>query len=257
MTRLGLLLIICCTFEVHAKTKARVSAEMGLNSAWMHFAEFDGQNKRLLTESGWLPGLRGAINWSYLGLELSGSVEMFQGQVGYDGQAKDVQTQTVQPHKTSTDTLLVNVGTQLLLSMDIERHWWLLTSINRGAWNRQIQAKNGVTGLNEYYRWWQLAGGVQYRLYPHAYIQASGLWMTNAHLDVNSSVGSGRIELPKGSGLSLRFSVPLGKQDPWIVQGAYSFEQFPRSKTEIIGTKTFAEPKNQRQLFSLGLSKAF
>lgn len=256
MARLGLWLLILCAFEANAAAKAKVSAELGLNGAWMYFAEFNAQNDRLLTESGWIPGLQGAINWSYLGLELTGSVQMYQGKVKYDGQAKSI-FGVAKPYQSTTDTLLVNTGLQLLLSMDIERRWWLETSISRNSWNRKILGGEGVGRLAEHHRWWKLSAGAQYRMFPKAYLQGSLSWMPGAYLDVSTAIASGRVEQPDGSGVNLKISYPFGHGGLWRFHGGYSYEYFPRSQIVTDGSTLMNQPQNERHLFNLGFAKQF
>jgi hypothetical protein len=120
--------------------------------------EYDAAGQVLLSERGWLPGvrLRGEYKKDDWRFGLSG--EIFGNDVDYDGR-----TQGGMPFRTDTGTLQSRLGFNLgfALSPDVN----LIGALEWDYWKRRIKGHSGVLGIDERFTSWRLIGGADFSLW--------------------------------------------------------------------------------------------
>lgn len=136
-----------------------VSYHGQIDASVRHFEyqEFGDSGNSLNKENGFLPGLRILGAASLNDINLSVAAEVFDGTVAYDGHL-----QTGQPYTTDTDTRLVHfsVGASWQPQTSLTR---LFFSLQRDAWERDIQSKGLISGLFEEYSWYTIKLGMAQR----------------------------------------------------------------------------------------------
>jgi hypothetical protein len=129
----------------------------GLGVRHVRMTELDMSGQVLVTERGWLPGVRlraenGMENWRF---GISGDVH--GNDISYDGR-----TQNGVPFKTDTDTLQSRVGIDV--SRSITATTLLVAGLEWDFWKRRIKGHSGVLGMDERYTSWRLLGGTEFNL---------------------------------------------------------------------------------------------
>ncbi len=106
-------------------------------------------------ETGFLPGITLAAILPYRRIDNTLEFSIYDGQADYDGQ-----TQAGQPHQTTTEETIYRLMYKLSWSpLSTEAAFYGKTYWQQ--WDRDIQSKNGVSGLFERYQWWTVEAGAQ------------------------------------------------------------------------------------------------
>lgn len=155
---------------------AGVAIGAGIGVAAMHFEfeEFDAQDRRLVKESGWLPGVSANFDVRRRRASLSVDLNYFGGDVDYDGQ-----TSSAVPLNSSTDQRMLDASFSAAYRLPLQIPPRVLVHAG-GAyrhWSRDIQSVGRVSGLDETYRWWRAEAGARLR-WP----SANGSWLLDARL---------------------------------------------------------------------------
>jgi hypothetical protein len=140
---------------LHVSSSAFAQWEFSVHTGgrYVRMDEFDDDGKRLVRESGWLPGIGvGAkYNWTDWHIRLAG--ELYRNDITYDGQL-----QNGAPFKSETETdqqrITLEVGKRI--SDTIE----LLAAAEHDIWRRDIQGR-GRIGLHERYSSWRFLAGAR------------------------------------------------------------------------------------------------
>ena len=122
----------------------------GIILADFDFQEFDEDGDRLLTESGFLPGIEAGWTWHRDRLALAVDASYLNGEVDYNGQ-----TQAGAPLSTNTDEEIGDIeasATGYFFSRD---NWQAGARLGAGYrhWQRDIQPTATTSGLSETYTW--------------------------------------------------------------------------------------------------------
>ena len=247
-------ILLCHSAVTFAETHLTISP----SSLHFDYTEFSTTDQVLNNETGWLPGLEANLshaitsNWA-----VSINTSYYQGTVDYDGR-----TQQGVPHTTDTDTNLFRLGARLdrLIYKDIR----LFAGAQTHQWQRDIQDKDNISGIDETYEW------LEYSLGLNTYIvitkkdkinlEASYLLIRNATVFVDLSrvdLGTTTLDLGDGTGGRLNLSwLHQYKNDLNLGLGLF-FEgwQFGRSNTRQLENGTsiifVTEPRSETRNIGL------
>jgi len=155
---------------------AGVAIGAGIGVAAMHFEfeELDAQDRRLVKESGWLPGVSADFQVRRRRATLSVDLNYFGGDVDYDGQ-----TSSGAPLNSSTDQRVLDASFSAAYRLPLQIPPRVLVHAG-GAyrhWSRDIQSVGSVSGLDETYRWWRAEAGARLH-WP----SGNGSWLLDARL---------------------------------------------------------------------------
>lgn len=121
---------------------------------YVRMEEFDDRGKRLVRESGWLPGIGISTKYGWTDWHIRLAGELYRNDISYDGQL-----QSGAPFKSETETdqrrIQLEVGRRI--SDTIE----LLAAAEYDLWRRDIQGRGRVSGLHERYSSWRLLAGAR------------------------------------------------------------------------------------------------
>lgn len=149
-------------------------AAIGVAALHFEFEEFDAQDRRLVRESGWLPGVAGGFSLRRQRLTLSADFEYYAGDTDYDGR-----TSAGAPVNSSTDQRMLDAAFNAAwqLPIDIPPQVYVHAGGGWRHWKRDIQSVGAVSGLDERYRWWRAEAGMQLR-WP----AGDGQWLVDARV---------------------------------------------------------------------------
>lgn len=196
-------LLLCNAALSIAGTQLTISPSL----LYFDYTEFSTTDQILDTETGWLPGLEAGLrhaitpDWSvYI------NTSYYSGTVDYDGQ-----TQSGTPHATVTDTDLFRLGARL--NRFIYKDVFLFAGIQRHRWNRDIQDKNNVSGIDETYEWTEYSLGIDtdfaITIKDRINLEASFLLIRDATIFVDLtrvSLGTTTLDLGDDTGARLNLS---------------------------------------------------
>jgi len=210
--------------------QAAIDWRLAVDMKSFDYREF--HNGQLLDlESGWLPGLAGALDWRQGKWSLTPEVAWHSGQVDYDGQ-----TQTGIPHDTDTDTELLRYGLTAGYLLPATRwHWRLTAAFQRMQWQRDIRPNNGVSGLKEDYRWNEGSLGLQFALPNRSQepwqLHLQYLLIDSPQLEVKSDSEFDPVTFALGErhGWRVSFTVPLTAGGRWSLQPYWERWRFGQS----------------------------
>jgi hypothetical protein len=177
---------------------ATIAASIGAGLMHFQFEEFDRQDRRLVKEAGWLPGLEGSLGVRQQAVSLAVDVGYYAGDVDYDGQ-----TSSGVPIDSSTDQRIfeasINAACELPLGLPPR------VSVYAGGgyrhWDRDIDSVGAVSGLDETYQWWRAETGVKLQLArgANAWELEAGLTRTlNPQVDVDFGAAFDAVTLDLG-----------------------------------------------------------
>ena len=148
--RAGLIPAACALAGAPAHAQWQVGAGPGLRYA--DHAEHDAAGRRLVRETGWLPGVAFQAAYTAGALTLRGTAEGYRGGIGYDGRT---QAGVAAASTTSTTLAAVNAGAAYALAGGVA----LLASVEADRWRRDIAGTATAAGLQETYRSTRLLAG--------------------------------------------------------------------------------------------------
>lgn len=157
----GLVLVAGLVHGGERDAGATIAGSIGAGLMHFQFEEFDRQDRRLVKEAGWLPGLEGSLGVRKQAVSLAVEAGYYAGDVDYDGQ-----TSSGVPIDSSTDQRIfeasINAACQLPLGLPPR------VSVYVGGgyrhWDRDIDSVGAVSGLDESYQWWRAETGVKLQL---------------------------------------------------------------------------------------------
>ena len=195
-------IVLCHSTVSFAEIQLSISPSL----LYFDYTEFSTTDQVLNTETGWLPGLEAGLsyvitpNWS-----ASINTSYYQGTVDYDGQ-----TQQGVPHTTDSDATLFRFGARLdrLIYKDIH----LFIAAQSHQWERDIQDKNNISGIDETYEWHEYSLGLSANFIitnkDTINLEASYLLVRNATIFVDlSRVNLGTTTLDQGDGTGARLNL--------------------------------------------------
>lgn len=237
------------------------SLEVAPGFYFFNYKEFNQADQLLDKEEGTLPGVK--INFSQKQdlTTLQTHFAVYSGTVDYIGQ-----TQSGTPHRTDTDTSLVNLGLELLLEDVSILRSHLFFGFQYWRWDRDILTRNNVQGLHEIYHWYELEMGLRFNSeiveQSWYWLDLSGLYVTNANMKIR--LPSSRLTLDLGSspGARLRAGKSWSSNENLRLSLAFFAEywEFGRSNTlftdDFYGQAAYiTEPRSES--FHSGLEFSF
>jgi len=130
--------IAIAAVPAHAQYSAAI--EPALRYASM--SEYNQSGSRIVTESGWLPGLGGRLAYRSGAWEFFGAAAVFQADLDYDGQL-----QNGRPYRSETGTRMSEAW--LGLRYRVLDRTELVAALGRDAWRRDIKGSAQAIGLLE------------------------------------------------------------------------------------------------------------
>lgn len=126
---------------------------VGLSARAVAHSEYDMTGRRLVSETGWLPGV--ALNAAYKSDDMTwiAAADWYRGAIDYRGQT---QSGTSADSTTLTGLASMRVGAAYALSGDYS----MLAALELDRWNRDIRGAEGSAGLQETYKSWRLVAGM-------------------------------------------------------------------------------------------------
>jgi hypothetical protein len=202
---------LCALAAAPAHAQWQVGAGPGLRHA-VH-SEYDAAGRRLVRESGWLPGVAFQAAYTAGALTWRGGADWYRGDIDYGGH-----TQAGVPATSTTATTLaaVNAGAAYALAGGVA----LLASVEADRWQRDISGTATAAGLQETYRSTRLFAGAARTWQPAAgrlTAEASLFLSTPEHQRVAFSghFDPARIEGGRARGLRLGLALRPA-QAPWL-----------------------------------------
>ena len=247
-------ILLCHSTVPFAETQLSISPSL----LYFDYTEFSTTDQVLDTETGWLPGLEAGLKY-VITPDWSASINTvyYSGTVDYEGQ-----TQSGTPHTTDTDTNIFRLGARIdrLVYEDIR----LFAGIQGHRWNRDIQDKYNVSGIDETYEWTEYSLGVNadfgITIKDKINLEASYLFIRNATVFVDLSrvdLGTTTLDLGDGTGARLNLSwLHQYKSDFTLGLGLF-FEgwEFGRSNTRQLENSSsiifVTEPRSETRNIGL------
>lgn len=167
------------------------------------YREFSPSNLLLDQEKGAIPGLK--LTYSHLiqSQVIRSHVSLYSGSVDYT-QLPDSSA----PHQTDTNEQLINLGLKLIPQDSEDVLFKPFIGFQYWQWDREIETRNGVQGLDEVYRWFELELGIKLESEPGP---GAGYWLDISVLSVVKPVMTLEIyptnvkfDLGSGSGYRIR-----------------------------------------------------
>lgn len=133
--------------------------QFSAGAAVRHFrmAEYGTDGRSLVTEQGWLPGVRLAVERSFGDWRVGVQGERFQGRLDYDGQV-----QAGSAFTSDADAAQTRIGVEMARA--ITENTELLGGVEYDLWRRRVHGQGAVAGLTERYGSWRLLAGAGARL---------------------------------------------------------------------------------------------
>ncbi|MCW8924189.1 MAG: hypothetical protein OQK69_11255 [Gammaproteobacteria bacterium] len=143
-------LLMLLSLNVEAESQFSISPSL------LHFkyTEFSTTGSTLNKETGWIPGIQLHLSKQF-NQQWSSGVEVitYGGKVDYDGH-----TQSGQTHSTDTNETIFKLGAHLKTPVTEDTD--LVFGAKYNKWKRDIYDNNGIFGLLEIYRWWEISAGI-------------------------------------------------------------------------------------------------
>lgn len=145
---------IACAIFSSMPARAECGASIAASVLQWTVEEHAASGRRLVRESGWLPGVELRDSCSRSGWRVFGTAAFHGGSIDYQGQ-----TQFGTPLNSTTGTHLIRLATGL--DREIGKSLALFTQIEWFRWTRDIRGGGNVAGLNERSDSWHLAIGAR------------------------------------------------------------------------------------------------
>ena len=254
-----------CSFLLLSSNAPTAKAHiLNLSSQIEHWSyqETGHDGTRLNTEKGWLPTLKTTGEFQFHNsFSLHLLYEAQQGSLDYNGQ-----TQSGQPHKTETSTqtqkLRFSLGYQ-------HKQNYLALGWQWNSWDREIEAKQTVLPLYEYYHWQgPVLEAASFFSFKQGSTKLSGLagWWFNGQVKIDlMSTHYIKPTLTLGQGyeigLQIEHKFPINKQWHLLLNHQQGWRFFYASKDLFVhsGTRSYAinEPKSRNHFHSYGVGVAY
>lgn len=239
---------------------AQWQGKAGLGARGVGHTEYDGAGRRLVRESGWLPGL--ALDAAYRAgnLSWSGAADWYRADIGYRGQT---QTGVAADSATATTLASVRLGATYALDCDVS----ITAALEADLWRRDIRGTGAALGLQERYRSERFLLGAVKAWHPAAGVVAAelaALFSTPERMRVGFSglLDTASLETRHARGLRLGTSLRPSFAPALEVRGTYDWIRIGRSGDVPVMRNgqfagTVAQPEHVRQGLTLTVSRLF
>lgn len=119
--------------------------------------ETDKNDRQLVREHGWLPGLELRADYAVGDWRIGAVGETYRERIAYDGQLQNGVA-------FSSDTQTAQSRISVEAARQLSDTWRLVGGLEWDRWQRTILGRNGVLGLSEQYSSWRVLAGAETRL---------------------------------------------------------------------------------------------
>ncbi|MDH5485333.1 MAG: hypothetical protein OEY43_08885 [Gammaproteobacteria bacterium] len=147
-------LIVNLLYVNHAHSE---SYEISPGLYHFNYSEYSTSDKLLDKETGFLPGIKLAIDYAHNKHRLNLNFALYDATIDYDGQ-----TQSGQPHTTNTKTRIIKWGMDFFPNQADYIPGQFFLGINNWQWDRDILTRDNILGLHEVYYWAELHLGIRF-----------------------------------------------------------------------------------------------
>lgn len=156
----GLMLLAGVAQAKETDAAPAIGGSLAVGAMHFQFEEFDADDRRLVEESGWLPGVTAALGWHGSRFSLGGALAYYSGEIDYDGQ-----TSLGVPIDSDTEQHILDLAleTAYRLPLALPPRVYVYAGGAYRHWQRDIQSVGAVSGLDETYQWWRAEAGARLR----------------------------------------------------------------------------------------------
>jgi len=239
---------------------AQWQAGIGIGTRAVTHTEYDTSGRRLVRESGWLPGL--ALQAGYRAGDLAwfAGADGYRGDIDYRGRS---QAGVGAASTTATRFTAGRIGATYALAYGMS----LLAAVEAERWRRDIQGTGNAAGLQEVYRSRRLMLGASRAWQPPVGQLASDAAAVLAAPERLRVGFSGLLDptafaTRRGHGVRLGAALRPAAAPSLEVRGQYDWIKTPRSADAPLSYQgqlagTVAQPEHIRQAFTITLSTLF
>lgn len=239
---------------------AQWQGSIGMSARGVVHSEYDTAGRRLVRETGWLPGIALAAAYRTGDATFFAGADWYHDDIAYRGQT---QAGTAANSTTATTLASLRLGGAYALGSG----YALRAALERDRWKRHIAGSGRSIGLQESYRSTRLIAGIEKSWQP-----AFGTLGADANVVLSTPermrVGfSGRIDpvsldTRRGHGVRLGASLRPAFAPHLELRARYDWIKVPRSDDVPLSTDnpflgTVAQPEHERQALSLSVSALF
>ncbi|RJG07672.1 hypothetical protein D3870_18220 [Noviherbaspirillum cavernae] len=152
---LPLVLLLVLAHASPAFAQWQFSAEAG--ARYVRMTETGTDNRTMVQEYGWLPGIGGAARYATQGWQFGVSGDFYRNDITYDGRLQSGAS-FVSETGTTQARIRLEIGRQVSEAVQ------LIAALERDVWQRDIRGRDGVAGLQERYTSWRLLTGATGRV---------------------------------------------------------------------------------------------
>jgi hypothetical protein len=249
-----------CSLLLMHPASAQWQGKAGLAARYASHTEYDGAGRRLVRESGWLPGLALDAAWTTGNMTWFAGVNGYRAAIGYRGQTQAGASAT---SSTATTLSTLRLGGTYLLARDVS----ITAALEADLWRRDIRGTAAGAGLQERYRSERVILGAGKAWHPAAGVVATDLALvlsTPERMRVGFSglLDTATLQTRHAPGLRIGASLHPTFAPTLEVRGAYDWIRVRRSGDTPVTRNgqfagTVAQPEHVRQGLSLTLSRLF
>jgi hypothetical protein len=239
---------------------AQWQGQAGAGLRKVSHTEDDSAGRRLVRETGWLPGIALGAAYTSGNITWSAALDWYRGDIDYRGQ-----TQAGSPATSTTETALATL--HLGASYTFQGAYSAKLALEGDYWKRDILGTGASIGLQERYRSERLVAGLAKTWHPSAGMVAADiavLFSTPERMRVGFSGVLDRTSLRTESAPGLRIGA---RHRPAFapaleLRASYDWIKIARSEDAPVTRMgqfagTVAQPEHARQGFTLSVSALF
>lgn len=249
-----------CSLLLMHPANAQWQGKAGLAARYASHTEYDSAGRRLVRESGWLPGLAldaarttGNTTWF-------AGVNWYRADIGYRGQT---QGGAAADSTTAMTLATLRLGGAYLLARDVS----ITAALETDLWRRDIRGTNAAAGLQERYRSERLILGASKAWQPAAGVVATDLALvlsTPERMRVGFSglLDTATLQTRSAPGLRVGTSLHPAFAPTLELHGGYDWIRVRRSSDTPVTRNgqfagTVAQPEHVRHGLALTVSRLF
>lgn len=255
----GLGLALAATL-LAAPARAQWQTNLGLGARAVTHTEYELGGRRLVRESGWLPGVALGAAYRAGDITWTAAIDAYRGDIAYRGR-----TQGGVPAVSTTSTVLASM--QVGAAYALGRDYAALAALELDRWRRTIRGAGASAGLQESYRARRLVAGARKTWRP-----APGMVRVDAalilaeperlHVGFSGMFDPVSFETKRGRGGRLGASLVPAFTQGLELSARYDWIEVPRSADAALTAGgrlwgTVAQPEHRRQAFTLTASLVF
>jgi hypothetical protein len=249
-----------CSLLLMHPASAQWQGKAGLGARYVSHTEYDSAGRRLVRESGWLPGLALDAAWTTGNATWFAGVNWYRADIGYRGQT---QLGAAADSSTATTLATLRLGGTHLLAHGVS----ITAALEADRWQRDIHGTSAGAGLQERYRSERFILGASKTWRP-----ATGVVVTDAafvlstpermRVGFSGLLDTATLTTRRAPGLRIGASLHPAFAPTLEFRGAYDWIRIERSGDAPVTRNgqfagTVAQPEHVRQGVSLTVSRLF